>query len=90
MGIELIIALGLGGFGYFKTRRFVRERLRFIDIVQKPVAPVVAGVGTAVATGVVVALVPFIGGLAIPVLAGLGIGVGVSHGAKDSKRLPAP
>jgi hypothetical protein len=39
---------------------------------------------------VVVALVPFIGGLAIPVLAGLGIGVGVSHGAKDSKRLPAP
>jgi hypothetical protein len=90
MGIEMIIALGLGGFGYFKTRRFVRERLRFIDAVQKPVAPVVAGVGTAVATGVVVALVPFIGGLAIPVLAGLGIGVGVSHGAKDSKRLPAP
>lgn len=90
MGIEIIIALGLGGFGYFKTRRFVRERLRFIDIVQKPVAPVVAGVGAAVATGVIVALVPFIGGLAIPVLAGLGIGVGVSHGAKDSKRLPAP
>ena len=90
MGIEMIIALGLGGFGYFKTRRFVRERLRFIDIVQKPVTPIVAGVGTAVATGVIVALVPFIGGLAIPVVAGLGIGVGVSHGAKDSKRLPAP
>jgi hypothetical protein len=90
MGIEMIIALGLGGFGYFKTRRFVRERLRFIDAVQKPVAPVVAGVGTAVATGVVVAVLPFIGGLTIPVLAGLGIGVGLSHGAKDSKRLPAP
>jgi hypothetical protein len=64
--------------------------LRFIDAVQKPVAPVVAGVGTAVATGVVVAVLPFIGGLTIPVLAGLGIGVGLSHGAKDSKRLPAP
>ncbi len=90
MGIELIIALGLGGFGYFKTRRFVRERLRFVDVVQRPVIPVIAGVGTAVATGVLVAVVPFIGGLAIPVLAGLGIGVGISHGAKDSKRLPAP
>ena len=90
MGIELIIALGLGGFGYFTTRRFVRERLRFVDVVQRPAIPVIAGVGTAVATGVLVAVVPFIGGLAIPVLAGLGIGVGISHGAKDSKRLPAP
>jgi hypothetical protein len=90
MGIEMIIALGIGGFGYFKTRRFVRERLRFIDAVQKPVAPVVAGLGTAVATGVLVAVIPFVGGLTIPVLAGLGIGVGLSHGAKDSKRLPAP
>jgi hypothetical protein len=28
--------------------------------------------------------------LTIPILAGLGIGVGVRHGAKDSKKLPAP
>lgn len=90
MGIELILALGLGGYGYFKTRRFVRERLRFVDAVQRPAAPIIAGVGTAVAAGIFFAL-PFVpGGWAIPVLAGLGIGVGVSHGAKDSKRLPAP
>ncbi len=90
MGIELIIALGLGGFGYFKSRRFVRERLRFVDAVRKPAVPVVAGVGTAVVAGIFFAL-PFVpGGWVIPVLAGLGIGAGVSHGAKDSKKLRAP
>ncbi len=88
--IELIVALGLGGFGYFKTRRFVRETLRFVDAVQGPAAPVVAGVATGVAAGVLVAVLPFVGGLTIPVSAGLGIGAGVSHGAKDSKRLPPP
>ncbi len=86
--VELIVALGLGGFGYFKTRRFVREKLRFVDAVQRPVAPVVAGLGTAVLAGIFFAL-PFVpGGWVIPVLAGLGIGAGVSHGARDSKRLP--
>ncbi len=90
MGLELIVALGLGGFGYFKTRKFVRERLRFVDAVRKPAVPVVAGVGTAVVAGIFFAL-PFVpGGWVIPVLGGLGIGVGVSHGAKDSKKLPAP
>ena len=90
MGIELILALGLGGFGYFKTRKFVRERLRFVDLVQGPAAPVVVGVVTGLATGVAVAVLPFVGGLSIPILAGLGIGAGLSHGAKDSKKLPAP
>jgi hypothetical protein len=33
-------------FGYIQSRRFVRRKLRFVDAVQKPVAPVVAG-GTA-------------------------------------------
>ena len=88
MGFDLLVALGLGGFGYFKTRRFVREKLRFVEAVKKPAVPVVAGVGTAVLAGIIIAL-PFVpGGWVIPVLAGLGIGAGVSHGAKDSKRLP--
>ncbi len=86
--VELILALGLGGFGYLKTRKFVREKLRFVDAVNKPAVPVVAGVGTAVVAGIFFAL-PFVpGGWVIPVVAGLGIGAGVSHGAKDSKRLP--
>ncbi len=89
-GLEFILALGLGGFGYFKTRKFVRERLRFVDVVQRPVAPVVVGVATGLAAGFAVAVLPLVGGVTIPILAGLGIGAGVSHGAKDSKKLPAP
>lgn len=88
--VELILAVGVAGFGYFKSRRFVRERLRFVDAVQKPVTPVVVGVATTLAVGVVVSLplVPL--GAVTAVLTGVGIGVGVRHGAKDSKRLPAP
>ena len=45
--VELILAIGVAGFGYVKSRKFVRERLRFVDAVHKPAAPVIAGVGTA-------------------------------------------
>ena len=88
--VELILAIGVAGFGYVKSRKFVRERLRFVDAVHKPAAPVIAGVGTALAIGAVVSLpfVPF--GAAMAVITGVGIGAGVSRGAKDSKRLPAP
>ena len=89
MGLEWILALGVAGYGYFKTRRFVRERLRFVEMVHRPAAPVVVGVTTMVATGLLVYFVPFVGALTA-VLAGIGIGVGVSQGAKDSKRLSAP
>ena len=61
----LIGAAALGG-GFVTTRNFVRRRLRFVDAVQKPAAPLLAGlaavaflpvvtVGTAVAFGVGVA-----------------------------------
>ena len=41
--LAIAIAGGVSFFGYVKTRKFVRERLRFVDGVQKPMAPVVAG-----------------------------------------------
>ena len=88
--IELILAAGVAGYGYFKSRKFVRERLRFVESVHKPAAPVVVAVATTLAVGVLVSL-PFVPlGAVTAVLTGVGIGVGVRHGAKDSKRLPAP
>ena len=88
-GLEWIVALGIGGYGYFKSRRFVREKLRFVEIVHKPAAPVAVGVATGVAAGVVVSVLPVVG-VVTAVVAGVSIGMGVSHGAKDSNRLPAP
>jgi hypothetical protein len=67
-------------FGYIQSRRFV-------DAVQKPVAPVVAGGTAALLAAPVVWLLPIIGA-GTAVIFGLGIGAGVHHGARDVKRLP--
>ncbi|HEX9393192.1 MAG TPA: hypothetical protein VF923_00995, partial [Gemmatimonadales bacterium] len=42
----LIGAAALGG-GFVWTREFVRRRLRFVDAVRRPAAPLVAGVAAA-------------------------------------------
>lgn len=67
------------------SRRFVRERLRFVDAVQRRSAPLVAGAG-ALALGALLALVlPFVGiGTAISL--GAAVALGVSAGAKDIRR----
>ena len=79
--ISLVIAAAVAALGYNVTRRFVREKLRFVDaVVESPIAPVVAGV---VAVPLVWAL-PFIG-LPTALIAGASVGVGVAHGAKDAR-----
>lgn len=77
-------------WGYLKSRRFVRERLRFVGAAHAPAAPFVAGgVATLVALPVV-AIVPLIG-LPTAVIFGIGIGAGVHHGSRDHrKQLPRP
>ncbi len=80
-------AAGIGG--YTQSRGFVRRRLRFIDAVQKAGAPIMAGCAATVAAAPLVAFIPLVGaGTAI--LFGLGVGFGVSHGARDirHRRLP--
>jgi hypothetical protein len=74
--------------GYIKSRQYVRRRLRFVDAVQKPVAPIAAGVGAALVAAPVVWLLPVLGGGAAVVF-GVGVGLGVFHGARDVKRLPS-
>lgn len=86
-----IIMLVAGGIatiaGYVNARQFVRRRLRFVDSVQKPIVPVVAGAAAALVAAPVVWLLPVLGtGTAI--VFGIGVGVGVAHGARDVKRLP--
>jgi hypothetical protein len=85
-----LIVIGVGAVatigGYIKSRQFVRHRLRFVDAIQKPVAPLAAGVVAALAAGPVVWLLPLIGaGTALAF--GVGVGLGVAHGARDVRRL---
>ena len=75
--------------GYLKSRQFVRDRLRYVDAAQSPMAPVVAGVGATVIAGVIVAFVPLVG-IGTALLFGAGVGLGTAAGARDVKSgLPA-
>lgn len=75
--------------GYLQSRGFVRRRLRYVDLVQRSSAPMIAGVVAAAAAVPVVALLPLVGtGTAI--LFGAGVGAGVAAGARDiRRRLPS-
>lgn len=85
---ELIGLMALGALvyaGYSGARRFVRERLRYVDAVQKRFVPLLAGTATATVIMPVTWILPFVG-FGTAVLMGLGVGVGVARGAADVRR----
>jgi hypothetical protein len=79
----LIGAAALGG-GFVWTREFVRRRLRFVDAVRRPAAPVVAGIAAAA-----VAL-PFAALPIITIGTAVALGVGVAGGVASGRRAPPP
>lgn len=78
----LTMAGGAAGAGYVGTRRFVKQRLRFVDQIQKPGVAVVAGTVAALAALPVVALLPFVGG-GTALLFGVAVGAGTRAGARQ-------
>lgn len=85
LGVIVVGAVALTG--YFQARGWVRRRLRFVDAVQHPLAPLIAGTAVALIAAPVVWFLPFVG-MGTALLVGGGVGVGVLHGARDIKRLP--
>lgn len=85
--LELIgigVAGAAGVYGHLKSRKFVRRRLRFTSMVERPGLGVMAGVAAAVLAAPVVALLPILGtGTAL--LFGAGVGTGVSMGAREAR-----
>ena len=79
----LVGAAALGG-GFVWTREFVRRRLRFVDAVRRPAAPLVAGVAAAA-----VAL-PFAALPIITIGTAVALGVGVAGGVASGRRAPPP
>ena len=67
------------------SRRFVRERLRFVNAVQRRSAPVVAGAAALALASLLALVLPFVGALTAVSLAAA-VGLGVSAGAKDIRR----
>lgn len=76
----LVGAAALGG-GFVAARNFVRRRLRFVAAVQKPAAPVVAGLAATV-VALPVAALPVVT-VATAIAFGVGVAGGVASGRKD-------
>jgi hypothetical protein len=83
--ISMAIALVVAAIGYWQAKSFVQSKLRFVDAVQHFAAPLIAGVAAILIATPVVWLLPLIGkGTAI--LFGLGVGAGVSSGAREIRK----
>ena len=85
MIISMAIAIAAAAIGYVQARSFVQNKLRFVDAVQHFAAPLLAGLAAMLIASPVVWLLPLVGkGTAI--LFGLGVGAGVSSGARDIRK----
>ena len=81
----LFISVSIAALGYAISHRFVESRLRYVDAVQRPIAPVIAGGVAALIALPVVALLPFVT-VWTAVLLGVGVYAGVSTGARSIRR----
>ena len=78
--LPLLITIAAGMAGFILARSFVRRRLRFVDAIHSPVAPLITGVlATLVAWPA--ALLPLVT-LTTAVVFGIGTAVGTVSGAR--------
>ncbi len=85
MIIESLIAGTIGVASHVKSKDFVRRRLRFTNIIEKPGIGLVSGLVAAGVAAPVVAILPVVGGLTA-VAFGAAVGTGVSVGARQARR----
>jgi hypothetical protein len=78
--ISLAIALTAGVFAFGFARGFVRRRLRFVDAIRSPLAPVAAA-GLAALVAWPFTILPLITGFTAA-LVGVGAGLGTASGIK--------
>ncbi|MFL5401854.1 MAG: hypothetical protein ACJ8BF_03465 [Gemmatimonadales bacterium] len=78
--LQLLITIAAGITGFLLARNFVRRRLRFVDAVHSPVAPLVAGCLAAVLAWPAV-LLPLVT-LTTAIVFGIGTGIGTASGAR--------
>ncbi|MEO7501622.1 MAG: hypothetical protein ABIW94_03180 [Gemmatimonadaceae bacterium] len=82
--ITLLIVLAAVLVGYSGARRFVRDRLRYVDGAQKGTAPIVAGIVAFLIVLPVVWLLPLVG-IGTAIAFALSVATGVAVGARDIK-----
>jgi hypothetical protein len=84
LGLAVSAAALIGGF--VMSRGFVRRRLRFVDAVQKPAAPLIAGAAAAV-VALPITILPIVT-IGTAVAFGIGVAGGVASGRSGPPALP--
>lgn len=84
LGLELIIAGVAGVAGFTKSKDWVRRRLRYTSLVERPGLGLFVGAATAVVAAPVVAVLPVVGAVTSVAL-GVGVGTGVAAGASQAR-----
>lgn len=83
--LSIAITLGVAWFGYGTARRFVRERLRYVDGAGSLGSALVAGLGAALVAWPVAWLLPLVGaGTALTF--GIAVALGTRAGGADIKQ----
>ena len=72
-------------FGYLAARRFVEQKLRYVDGIHRLRAPIIAGVVAALVAAPVVWLLPLVGA-GTACLFGAGVAFGVASGAREVRK----
>jgi len=86
--LALTVTVGSGILAFGFARGFVRRRLRFVDAIRSPVAPVLAAVGAAILV-MPLTMLPLVKVVITGVTAavvGLGAGLGTRSGVKALQR----
>ena len=78
--LELLLIITAGAIGFILTRNFVRRRLRFVDAVHSPWAPVITGLLAGMLAWPA-ALLPFVS-IVTAIAFGIGTGLGTASGAR--------
>jgi hypothetical protein len=85
--LPLLITIAAGAIGFILARNFVRRRLRFVDAIHSPVAPLLAGLAAALVVSPAV-LLPFVT-LTTAIVFGIGTGFGTASGARAVRNVDA-
>ncbi|HJQ18887.1 MAG TPA: hypothetical protein VJ867_00970 [Gemmatimonadaceae bacterium] len=80
--LALAATIAASAFGYITARRFVRDRLKYVDGAQTVKAPIIAGVVAWAIAMPITWLVPLIG-VGTAILFGASVALGVRAGARD-------
>ncbi len=80
--IALVIATVSAFLGYTATKKFVRDRLRFVEGAHKATTPIIAGIGAYLVAMVAVGLLPIVG-LGTAIAFPLSVALGAAAGSRE-------